>query len=642
MSDFAGLWRLDGRPVDTADIERLARGMEGRGIGAPRLWRSGAFAMVHRQHVFTPEDELEAMPWVGASGAVLAADIRLDDRAGLASALGLGRDAAALPDGRLALHALEQWGTEAPRHLYGDWALALWQPDRQRLVLARDAQISRTLFFHRGPRLVAFATRLRPLLALPEIPLDLDELAVADRLILNHGTPERTHYQAIDRVPQGRLVVLTGSAMRSTRWWTMPEPGSLRFRRRAETVEAAGAAVDLAVGAALRAVGPVGSCLTGGLDSAAVTLAAHRAAPPGRLFALTRVPQAGPLPRDDASRYHDESPRAAALAALHPGLAWHPVADDGGDWGEHDAQRWFLEAGLPPVSVTQWAWFFPLYRFVAARGGRVLLNGDHGNFFFSSAGGTAELALLRQGRVVDAWRMLRARGRQGGTGTLVAARRWLLAPFLPLSWHNRRRGFPAEPWGFFAALAPAFADETRLRERLDLGRYKLRAGVRLPSTRRSREWMLQDEAVCEWYVTARALHGLDQRAPLASRRLIEFFAALPLEDFIADGVPRALARAVLDGRVPRATLVPGAVGMQQGDWFSVLSARRPAMLAAMPRLRASALARRIVDLDRIQRLLDDWPADVDAAEARRLDYAFVLTRGYETAEFLAWRERGNG
>ncbi|MGG2362110.1 asparagine synthase-related protein, partial [Salmonella enterica] len=77
----------------------------------------------------------------------------------------------------------------------------------------------------------------------------------------------------------------------------------------------------------------------------------------------------------------------------------------------------------------------------------------------------------------------------------------------------------------------------------------------------------------------------DLRAPLASRRVIEFFGALPLEHFIEEGVPRSLARAVLAGQIPDEMLGSRAGGMQFGDWFSQLSARRSAMQAAMPRLR---------------------------------------------------------
>ncbi|CEE62412.1 hypothetical protein XAC3218_20038 [Xanthomonas citri pv. citri] len=87
MSDFAGVWRLDGAPVAPGDIQRLGQALDARGIGPVRVWQDGPVAIVHRQHVFTPQDADEAMPWVGASGAVLAADVRLAARQELASAL---------------------------------------------------------------------------------------------------------------------------------------------------------------------------------------------------------------------------------------------------------------------------------------------------------------------------------------------------------------------------------------------------------------------------------------------------------------------------------------------------------------------------------------------------------------------------
>ena len=85
-----------------------------------------------------------------------------------------------------------------------------------------------------------------------------------------------------------------------------------------------------------------------------------------------------------------------------------------------------------------------------------------------------------------------------------------------------------------------------------------------------------------------------------------------------------------------------ASGWQNGDWFARLSARRPALLAEMDRLRASAPARRVVDLDRLQSLLDHWPADAAAAEPRRPEYYQMLVRGMEMASFLAWHDGGNG
>lgn len=639
MSDFAGLWRLDGRPADHHDSVRLAQGLAGRGSADPRIWRQGSFTLVHRQHVFTPEDDRERMPLTGPSGAVLAADIRLSNRGELADTLGLSGNAAALPDGALCLRALERWGTDAVSRFYGDFALALWLPGEHRLVLTRDPSQNRSLFIHRSAHLIAFSTRLRPLLALPEIPRDLDDLAVADHLILNTEPGDRTIYAGINRVRMGHTLTLTPEATRSHRWWSLPHPGTRRFSRYEDTVAAAAEVIDRTVAGSVRAVGMVGASLTGGLDSPTVLLSARRCLEPDRLIALTRIP-GGPIPQDGPGRFYDEASRARAFVDHHPGLIWHPVGEDGQDWGESDRRRWFLETGTPADNLINGAWFFPLFRFITAQGGRVILNGEGGNHFYSSHGGTVETALLRQGRLLALTRLLWQRSRRSGQSLPALIRHRLLAPHEPLWLRGRRKGWTT-PWGRFAALNPTFAADMNMLDRLDLNRYRVRTGSPHPSVQTTREWFQGDEGVGQWAVAARALHGVDWRAPLGDRRVIEFFASLPLEDFIRDGEPRSLARAVLAGQVPDQTRHETRRGSQLGEWFSILTARRTQMLASLERLKASRTAGQVVDLARLESLLLDWPADLEAAEKRRMEYYFLLTRGLETAEFLAWHEGGN-
>ncbi len=84
-----------------------------------------------------------------------------------------------------------------------------------------------------------------------------------------------------------------------------------------------------------------------------------------------------------------------------------------------------------------------------------------------------------------------------------------------------------------------------------------------------------------------------------------------------------------------------ANGKPNGDWFFRLTTARPGMIAELSRLRASPLARRVIDLERIHALLEQWPQDATAAEPRRREYFQLLTRGLEMARFLAWREGGN-
>ncbi|BAE50266.1 asparagine synthase-related protein [Paramagnetospirillum magneticum] len=623
MGDFAGMWRLDGRPVDEADLTRMAQGLDGRNVAPARIWRSGPVALVHRRPArpFTPGEARELQPLTGASGAVLVADSH----------------PGALP----ILTALERRGVDGVLEgLCGSFAFAVWQPSERRLTLARDGAGFRTLFLHRSERLIAFSTRLRALLSLPDIPLDLDEHALAASLILDQSQPERTIYRAIDRVPMGHVAVLTAQGTRVSRWWSLPRPGTLRHRNDSEVEEHARQVLDTVMDDALQAEGPVTSCLTGGLDSSTIVTTALRRLGPRRLLAVTRVPD-GPTPGDTACNYHDESPRASAMAALHPGIDWYPISGDGGDWGESDARRWHLEGGQPTGASVNIAWFFPVYRFMEGQGSRVLLGGEQGNGYFSYSGLSLlpELFLgLRWGRLAG---HLLALARNEGRSAAYFFKREVLRPFEPLSWRMRRLGRGPSPWSSHSALNPAFTREIRLDQSLDTGRYRQRVDGGHHSTFEARRWLLCDETARDVRGVLRAMTGMDLRIPLADRRVLEFFGSLPLDQFLRNGVTRSLARRLLAGQVPAETVGNRTAGTQNGDWFTRLSAARPAMIADLARLRSSPLARRVIDLDRIQGLLDHWPRDAAAAEPRRREYFHLLTRGLDMAGFLAWRESAN-
>jgi asparagine synthase (glutamine-hydrolysing) len=323
-------------------------------------------------------------------------------------------------------------------------------------------------------------------------------------------------------------------------------------------------------------------------------------------------------------------------------MDWHRVGDDGGDSGEHDVRRFFLESGLPSRAPQNIAWFFPIYRFMAERGSRITIGGEQGNTYFS-ASGLEFLPSLLQGLH---WQTLageiRALARVEGTSIWSVVKSRVLRPYEPLSWRLRRQSEAPEPWGRHSALNPSFAAELDLERTLDISRYRLRIGGGHPSAQTFRAWLWHDENARDTRSGLRAMTGTEHRLPMADRRLVEFIGALPRDQFLRKGVTRFLARRLLAGRLPDAIVNGRARGVQNGDWFAIVSAQRPAMQAELSRLRGQKLASRVVDLDRLQSLLDGWPRDASEAEPQRAKYLQMLTRGMEMARFLAWHEGGNG
>ncbi len=84
--------------------------------------------------------------------------------------------------------------------------------------------------------------------------------------------------------------------------------------------------------------------------------------------------------------------------------------------------------------------------------------------------------------------------------------------------------------------------------------------------------------------------GIDVRDPTADRRLVEFCLAVPTDQFMRDGAPRALARRALADRLPAAVLNAPTKGYQAADWHEGLTAARGELAAEVERLAACAPA----------------------------------------------------
>ena len=88
------------------------------------------------------------------------------------------------------------------------------------------------------------------------------------------------------------------------------------------------------------------------------------------------------------------------------------------------------------------------------------------------------------------------------------------------------------------------------------------------------------------------------------------------------------------GRLPASTLSRKQRGSQSADWYVSLEAVRGRMAAEVERLRCSPLASRLLDLDRMQRLIEEWPSSgFERVDVNR-SHHIALTRGFSVGKFL--------
>src|SRR5712691_9215479 len=224
-------------------------------------------------------------------------------------------------------HLYEEHGPAFVERLSGMFALALWDAQRERLVLARDRVGKKPLLWTRLPDgTLAFASELKALLRLPELPRELDLAALDAYLALQYVPGDRTALRGVRKLAPGHLLVAEGGGERIERWWT-PEPAGAAASDD-EWLERVREKVGAAVRRRLVADVPLGALLSGGIDSSiVVALAAQASAEPLRTFTV-----GFPDARYDERRYaravaerygtvHEELAVEEDVAATLPRLA---------------------------------------------------------------------------------------------------------------------------------------------------------------------------------------------------------------------------------------------------------------------------------------------------------------------------------
>ena len=169
-------------------------------------------------------------------------------------------------DTEVHLHLYEQHGAAYARRLRGMFAVALWDAERRRLVLARDRYGIKPLYYRDTGGSLEFASELR---ALPRGEIDLDALEAF--LAFNSIPAPYSIFRDTRKLPAGHVLVWDEHGGISLDRYARPGPvpaDELRGDDEAELVEELRARLRDSVRAHLLADVPVGVLLSGGVDSA--------------------------------------------------------------------------------------------------------------------------------------------------------------------------------------------------------------------------------------------------------------------------------------------------------------------------------------------------------------------------------------
>ncbi len=602
------------------------------GLGPCVRFATATSAVTCRKRVVHPDDVGERQYWPawGGQGWVCFAG-RLDGRSLLASALEL-ETADGVPNGVLACRAVERWGEDAGRHLRGDFALAAWHETERRLILTGDPLGMRVLYYCRQGDLLLFASTVRALLAMPRVPRALNERYIVDFMARNIADEDdATFYRDIRKAVPGTCTVITTDAIRTVVTYRFDPERRIRLKDDGAYLDAARELLDQAVADRIRSVAPVPIAASGGLDSACLGVSVRAQQRPVTLLTLISEPGLPQYVRPN-SRYLDEQSLVEALAAVLGARAeFHPPLP-GTDWSPASS-LFFTIAGVPMRDPCGLACFEAVNNRAATLGARSILTGGGGNVTLTWNGLGSLPDMVRQGRFLTYARELTAfcGGRPRHLAGMIKHHLipLLLGPQYRLRDLNSYTAITPEALGSFKTLE-------RMRQTGN------DPGFIFPgNSRRNRIRLLNRgrNGMAELTAMIRARHGVTHFLPMIDTRIIEFSLAIPNDQYLRNGTDRFLARRLLrTAGIPPAITENRLRGAQHPEWFAHKNLIRPSLPAQIERLRRSPTVQRLLDLDRLSRIVQNWPANEVAAEYQRNDLDVVLTCALTVGTFIAWAE----
>lgn len=539
MSGIAGVVHGDGRDVSPALLDRISTASAIRADDGVVHWAGGSAGLIRFRHATTPEALSERQPCPAASGTVIAFDGRLDNRDELIALL--GRDGVALrqrPDEEIALAVFERIGDGFMRHLAGDYAFAIWQPDQRQLLCARAPVGRRPFFYHLSADGFAFASEPKALIVGLSLDRSVNEPLIAEYLARRVVTRGETFWRALNTLPQGSALAYQRGALRQWHWDNTP-PEDLSRRSEGEHVERFNALLDQAIMACTRSNTGVVPQVSGGLDSSSILLRAtelHRAGKIDRqVAAITARYPGSPV---------DETAWSGAVEA-HLGITARVV--QGSSFDPDAARAWSAQTLQMPLRPNTLDTLEGNFRALEQHGERVLLSGEGGDELLngSHAHWPDE---IRRGRIDLVARQALA---MPGATLPGAARALVMQGFGPhFSATRHRRTAWRQPWAGTPLpdhLRPDWIETTGLRTRIAAGR----PAATMPGMAAQNRYAVIDMPSRE--IAAGPLQalpnafGVEYRHPLYDQRLLRFILGASGDVLFKNGENRHLFREAMRG-----------------------------------------------------------------------------------------------
>jgi asparagine synthase (glutamine-hydrolysing) len=551
LSGIYGIFYKDGAPVTSQTLEPLKAAMVEWGPDDQGTWCKGSVGLGHLMLHTTPESLDERLPATHPhhQNLIITADARIDNRDDILAALNIC-PAERLPDSTLILLAYERWGQACVDKLIGDFAFVIWDQRQQLLFCGRDIMGCKPFYYYNDKHRFIFASDIEGVLACSGVPQRLNETLLAVYLQEDTYFAEKryTFLADIVKLPPVHQLVITASRHQLTQYWSLDSVREVHLPSDEAYAEQLRELLFQAVKCRVRTHFPVGTHLSGGLDSSTLTaIAAPLLQEKGQTLTAYSW---SPAPPSTGELPDDERKLIQALCSRES-IQCHYI-----DLRVEDVVRTYMRdftrkpyEMMLREELTQ--------RQAAQNNVRLMLSGWGGDEMITGHGWGYWSDLFLRGRWWKLHQEILSFVEQSEVTGIRKLKRYAGMTYgkvlLPL--------IPEFIWMKWCGSSPSLYPLTCIQESFATQHQNAVMALRGPSLRerpnvQKMQWCWLDNGHLTKRIEAWAINGARQQIvyhyPLLDRRILEFGLGTPPDQFVQQGWKRSLIRRAVKGLLPEA------------------------------------------------------------------------------------------
>lgn len=279
MCGILALVNLDETPIDFDGFKRLASFIDHRGPDGEGFWKSKNVCIGHKRLKIIDLSENGSQPMLSNNQRyVLSFNGEIFNFKNIKKQLiERGYLFKSKTDSEVIVNAFQEWGLDCIKKLNGQFAFIIWDQLKREFIVVRDRYGIKPIYYLKNDKIIMFSSEIKPIINHPSYDKKLNLNALDEYFTFQNNLRNETLFHNVNMLEQGTYLIFKDYSKEiiKKKYWDFNFTEDYSIDQH-EAVEEVDRLFNNAVQSQLMSDVEVGSYLSGGMDSGAITAIASR------------------------------------------------------------------------------------------------------------------------------------------------------------------------------------------------------------------------------------------------------------------------------------------------------------------------------------------------------------------------------